>query len=276
MWQTVKRWIDDNWTNRPHKPGTVIATYLIDEVLGSGSYGIAYRARHTGTGQTVVMKQVKPSLRGTPKGEAMQAYEARVLQSLSHPAFPRFLDHFTWRRQHYLIMSHMRGETLETLLFERSAGFSEREAVTMVKRIAVLVSHLHERRIIHRDVRIPNVLLDGDRLQLIDFGLARFLGDSPAYSAESLDGYPAEKQLKRAVHPHSDLYALGHFLLFLLYSTYEAKEGQEEKSWEEELSLSPALRTILRRLLQHDPPYQNIEELIDALTVYLQGKTVSF
>lgn len=276
MWQKLKAWLADNWIDRPLKPGTVINGYRLTEVLGSGSYGIAYLARQLDTGQNVVVKQVKPSLRGTPKGEAMQHYEARILQTLQHPAFPRFLDLFTWQRQHFLVMSHMRGETLETLLFERGTGFAEDDAVALVRRIAVLVAHLHEQRIIHRDVRIPNVLLDGDQLQLIDFGLARFIGDAPTYAAATLDGYPAEKQLKRAVHPQSDLYALGHFLLFLLYSTYEVHPDQEEKSWEEELALSPALRAILRRLLQHDPPYQSIEELIAALTLYLQGKTASY
>lgn len=258
MWQKAKAWLEENWINRPHKLGAIINGYRIDEVLGIGSYGIAYLAQPMHAKEKVVLKQVKPSLRNSPKGEAMQVYEARILQALQHPSFPRFIDLFSSKRHHYLVMTRMQGETLE-----------------LVKRIAHLVAHLHEQRIIHRDVRIPNVLLNDEQILLIDFGLARFLGDPPAYGTGSLDGYPSEKQLKRAVHPQSDLYALGHFLLFLLYSTYEVQDGQVEKSWEEELQLSSDLRQIIRRLLQHDAPYANMQEFIADLDSYLQGKTVS-
>lgn len=265
MWQKGKAWLERIWINRPHKIGTVIQTYRIEEILGIGSYGIAYKAVHLPSATTYVMKQVKPSLRDTPKGQLLQVYEARVLHALDHPAFPKLIERFTDKQNHYLVMSHMPGITFEQLLFERQHGFGEREAVAIVKRIAELVMILHQHHIIHRDVRIPNVLLDGEKLSIIDFGLARFIGDAPTYTNVSIDSYPEEKQLKRAISPTSDLYALGHFLLFLLYSTYESKEGEPERSWEEELSLSPALVGIIRRLLQADHPYASVAEFLLAL-----------
>jgi serine/threonine protein kinase, bacterial len=62
------------------------------------------------------------------------------------------------------------------------------------------------------------------------------------------------------ISPISDFYALGHFLLFLLYSTYEF-EGAKEKRWEEELGLSESARRIIRKLLAIDGLYQSCKEI---------------
>lgn len=72
--------------------------------------------------------------------------------------------------------------------------------------------------------------------------------------------FTLEQRLRRSIHVKSDIYALGHFLLFLLYSAYEPKEG-EEKSWEEELSLTKEARHVLRRMLQLDRPYASVKHL---------------
>ncbi|MDI3410208.1 hypothetical protein QKW52_06430 [Bacillus sonorensis] len=59
----------------------------------------------------------------------------------------------------------------------------------------------------------------------------------------------------------SDFYALGHFTLFLLYSGY-TPITKDEKSWEEELSVSPGLKAVLRKMLQIDPPYESAQDII--------------
>lgn len=270
MWQRWKAWWNQVWVDRPFAPGRQIGSYRIKSVLGVGSYGIAYLAADPG-GAEVVIKQVKPSLRNHPKGEAMQRYEQKVLQSLDHPQIPKVIEHFHEKKDSFLVMTYMEGQTLEELLFDRITKFTEYEAALLVKKIADIVLYLHQRGIIHRDVRIPNVILSGGTPYLIDFGLARFLGDAPTYVSEQLGSYPEEKQLKRKVEPTSDLYAFGHFLLFLLYSTYAAADEQPERSWEEELTLTPPMRLMIRRLLQVDPPYADMAEWMADLDSYLHA-----
>jgi serine/threonine-protein kinase len=103
---------------------------------------------------------------------------------------------------------------------------------------------------------------------IIDFGLARFLTESERENNDDV----IEKKLRREISVKSDFYALGHFLLFLLYSTYEPTV-KEERSWEEELSLSTEARYILRKLLQIDAPYENIHELSADINRLLQKLT---
>jgi serine/threonine protein kinase, bacterial len=272
MWKQLCAWWNLNVRDRPYKPGTLVGSYRIEEVLGMGSYGIAYRAVHLPSGRVVVIKQVKPSLRRSPKGEAMQHYEQRVLAALSHPQIPRWLESFRHGNDSFLVMSYIAGPTLEELLFEEGTALSEWEAARLMRQVGELVAYLHEKNVIHRDIRIPNVIWQEGRLHLIDFGLARFRGDPPTYIAQDLSDYPEEKQLKRQVEPTSDLYALGHFFLFLLYSGYRADENQPERSWEEELTLSPQIREMIRRLLQIDPAYDSVEEWLADLDGYLNVK----
>jgi serine/threonine-protein kinase len=97
---------------------------------------------------------------------------------------------------------------------------------------------------------------------VIDFGLADFFDDMRHNSlGASMDGYDIEKKLKREIHYKSDFYALGHFVLFLLYSSY-TPNSKQEKSWEEELKITDQTRLLIRRLLQLDEPYRCVQEVI--------------
>lgn len=271
MWDRIISWWNQTVRDRPYRPGSMVGPYQLTAVLGMGSYGIAYLANHSATGDRVVVKQVKPSLRHTPKGIAMQQYEQKVLAALSHPQIPRWLDSFTYRRDSFLVMTFMEGPTLEEALFDRSVIVDELASARLMRQIGELVAHLHERGLIHRDVRIPNVIWQNDLPYLIDFGLARFVGDKPTYAAQDMSAYPSEKQLKRKVAPSSDLYALGHFFLFLLYSGYAADEDTPERSWEEELSLSPEIHRMIRRLLRVDPAYDSVQQWLADLDSYLDN-----
>ncbi len=252
------------------KIGTRVGSYRITSVLGLGSYGIAYLASEEATGKTYVLKQVKPSLRNHPKGAQMQQYEADMLRSLSHPRIPQVKEQFVAHGHHFLVMTFIEGKTVEDLLFENNQQYTLHEAIRLVIEIAQIVHYLHQYGIIHRDVRIPNVILHDGVPYLIDFGLARRLGDSATYESETLEAYAMEKQIKRKVEPASDLYALGHFLLFLLYTTYQAPDDLPERSWEEELSLPSEVQSMLRRLLQIDPPYQDVDEFLACANAFLE------
>jgi len=270
MWHRIKSWWNENVLDQPYEPGTILHHYRVEVVLGMGSYGIAYKAKHLPTNQSIVLKQVRPSLRRSPKGTAMQQYEQRVLATLNHPQMPRWLESFCYRNDSFLVMSYFEGPTLEELLFDHQVQWDERSAALLMRQLGELILCLHQNGIIHRDVRIPNVIWQDGRPCLIDFGLARFLGDPPTYSGTELSAYPEEKRLKRLVEPASDLYALGHFFLFLLYSRYVPQPGQAERSWEDELPLPPLLHSMLRRLLQMEPPYGCVQEWLNDLNRFIE------
>ncbi|MED3842033.1 serine/threonine-protein kinase [Geobacillus stearothermophilus] len=248
----VSRWVD-----RPHRGGKVLlGRYEIIEELGMGSYGIAYKGRDHLTGRLVVIKQARRT-KGED-GRRLLQREADVLAHLRHPQIPRLYDRFVERGQPHLVMEYIEGETVEDLIFKRGVTYTEQAAFQLLRDVLMVVCHLHTLGIVHRDLRIPNIIWRDGTAGIIDFGLACRIGEPVDFR----DDDPLEKRLRREPHPRSDFYALGHFTLFLLYSAYEPT-SDEEKSWEEELDLSPNARRILRKMLQLDAPYDHVDELID-------------
>jgi serine/threonine-protein kinase len=255
--------------DRPFRPGRLLGgRYQVRRVLGMGSYGISYLCEDRRDGRRCVVKQVRPSKRGGRKGEPVFEREAAVLERLAHPAIPRLIDRFADGGGLFLVMEYKHGRNLEDALFADNRTFSTAKALRVLRELCDIVAYVHRRGFVHRDVRIPNVMIGDDgRLALIDFGLACPVGDHAAANldADRLNGYPEEKKIRREPVFASDFYAMGHLLLFLLYAGYEAKPGQPEGSWEEELDLPPRLRAFIRRLLQLDEPYGDIGDVIREL-----------
>ncbi|ASS73740.1 hypothetical protein CIG75_01295 [Tumebacillus algifaecis] len=258
-WQQFYSWLID----RPYRAGTLLAQrYQILKVLGMGSYGITYLCHDRVKSGDCVLKQVRPSKLGSNKGRPVYDYEISVLQALDHPQIPKLLDRFTSDGQLFFAMEYKAGRNWEDLIFDEGYTITEPDALSVILDLLDIVEYLHANQLVHRDIRIPNVILQDGQLHLIDFGLARYLGDPATYIEENLDAYLPEKQIKREVAFKSDYWGLGHFLLFLLYSTFTPPEQETEAvTWEEELDLHPATQKLIRRLLQLDPPYDNTAEL---------------
>ncbi|GLI08477.1 putative serine/threonine-protein kinase YbdM [Paenibacillus tyrfis] len=241
------------WIDYPEPEGRLLAgTYEIVRSLGSGSYGLAYRCRDIRTGEHVVVKQSKPS-----KGELAERLlerETELLSGLKHPGIPGFRGSFRHRNRLCIAIDLIEGHTIEDLLFEQERPFSELESLRWIAKLMEIVGYVHDQGIVHLDVRIPNVILREERLYLIDFGLAKRIGE------EAAESYADEELRKRRTpEVRSDLYAVGHLLLFLLYSSYQERPGQPPADWQEELAVSGDVKHIIRRLLQVEPPYADTE-----------------
>lgn len=247
----------------------VAGRYRIVRKLGSGSYGTAYLCRDIRSGRRCVLKRVYPLRGGRKRAALIYSMETAILRRLDHPALPAFYEQFRYGEHLCFTMEFMEGTSLDRLLFEENRTFTEKESLQLVLKLLSVVGYLHACGIVHRDISIANVLLHGNSIQLIDVGLSRELAgshpdDYDPYDIDADD--PSEKMLRRKIHVSSDFYAIGHLLLFLLYSTYTEKElspgsEAEEQSWEEELSLHPDTKKLLRRLLQTEQPYRNTGEL---------------
>ncbi|KEF39136.1 protein kinase family protein [Schinkia azotoformans MEV2011] len=260
--QNVKSIIFD----RPIRIGTIINDrYIIIKVLGMGSYGITYLTYDQKKNIEYVLKQMKPSRKKLEKVHLSFQYEKEILTKLNHPRIPKFGESITFNGHHFFTMEYVNGKTFEDLIFKEGIVYEEHDAFCILREVLEIVAYLHGQNIIHRDLRIPNIMVKENIIYVIDFGLARFFNDMRHYSLHtSMNGYDIEKKLKREIHFKSDFYALGHFILFLLYSGY-SPESKKEKSWEEELRITEQARFFIRRLLQLDEPYTCVEEVIQTL-----------
>jgi serine/threonine protein kinase len=243
-----------NLLEKPFKSGKLIEDrYEIVEFLGRGSYGNSYLVYDREKQSQVVLKLLRLHKRMFKSGKIAFEKEQQLLKEIDHPSFPSFYEKGEHHSTPFFTMEYVNGKTFEQLIFEEEETYSEKETFQIGLQLLQIIDWLHDNGIVHRDIRIPNVMITQNQLKLIDFGLAR------RFNANHLPSFHLD-HIKKVISPVSDFYALGHFLLFLLYSTYEL-EDKKEKSWEEELDLSDSAHRILRKLLAIDEPYQSCQEI---------------
>jgi serine/threonine-protein kinase len=246
---------------RPLNNGyTVNDQYVILEFIGRGSYGLVYLAVDKVTNQTVVVKQQR---KRRAKGKIISSYlrkESNILSNLKHPQIPKYMNFITEDNKHFLIMEYIDGKNFEDLILGEGFKLDEVTSLNILLEVLKVIEYLHNKGIVHRDLRLPNIIIKNLQVYVIDFGLAISLDEDVIkdFSHE----FPLEKRLFREPSVKSDFYALGHFLLFLLYSTYEVT-SRKKRSWEEELNISAETRKIIRRLLRMDTSYESIGQVIE-------------
>ncbi len=226
--------------------------YSYEKFLGYGAYGRTYLLKNRKTSERYVLKLLRSKHRFHKKTREKFEREMIVLNELHYSFIPKVIEVGEIRRLPFIIMEFVEGQTLEQLIFEEGRIFSLPQSLEITKQLLQHVMVLHEANIIHRDLRIPNVLLQHDKLFLIDFGLAEYKKE---VKIETI------KNPKKAQNHISDLYFVGHFLLFLLYSAYTPTE-KKEQSWQQELLLPFEVKLFIERLLMIEEPFSSAEEAI--------------
>ncbi|NMH77385.1 serine/threonine-protein kinase [Pseudonocardia xinjiangensis] len=199
----------------------IAGRYALGRVLGTGSSAVVHRARDLRSGDEVAVKRFHSG--SSPHDLRQQRREMTVLARLDHPGLVGLHDGGTEDGRPFVVTDLVEGPTLAQRI---SAGPIAPGAVrTLGRQLAEALAHVHSGGIVHRDVKPANVLLDGVRPRLADFGIARALDGTAATATGCVVGtaaYLAPEQVRgEAVGPPVDVYALGLVLL-------EALTGRRE------------------------------------------------
>jgi hypothetical protein len=180
--------------------------------LGEGTQGQTFDAVDVREGRPVAIKRF--DVRGAVawKDVELAEREARVLQSLSHPKLPRYVDRFEEDGALYLVMDKIEGESLATIR-KRDGGLGEREVERFLRDAAEVLAYLHGRSppVIHRDLKPGNVVRRPDgSFAFVDFGAVRDkLRPEGGSTVVGTFGFMAPEQFQGRALPASDVYAIG-------------------------------------------------------------------
>ena len=248
--------------------GRSVRGYELREQVGSGDFGIVYRAYQPSVGREVAIKIVRPELVNRTAFVRGFEAEAQLVAQLEHPHLVPLYDYWRDPEGAYLVMRWLRGGSLRQAL-ERGPWNLE-PASHVLSQVASTLAYAHRQGVVHRDVKPANVLLDEDgNAYLSDFGIAARLADSenarrpltssPAYvTPEQLAGQP--------LTPRSDIYGLGLLMLELLTGQRPPMDGALPSLGAIRPELPAALDEVVTRATASDPEerYESVDRFLAA------------
>jgi len=180
--------------------------YHVQKVrLGSGSFGVVWRAIHRQDSAVRAMKTIEKrrmSQRGLRYEDLV--FEIKTMQACSHPNIAQIFETFEDEKNYYVMLEYCEGGDLGDKIQERAGKIEEAEVAVYVAQMLHAVAYMHRKCICHRDLKPDNFMLEGHgrdaKLKLADFGIARILsGDkklkekcgTPAFMAPEQHALPA-------------------------------------------------------------------------------------
>ena len=250
--------------------GQVVADrFEIQRLIGTGGMGEVFRAKDRLTGGPVAIKILHLA---NPTAKDLERFrlEAQLLAEISHPRVVRYVAHgVTNGNRLYLAMEWLEGEDLAERLAKN--GLSIAETITLGKRVAEALGVLHERGIIHRDMKPSNIFVpNGDiqQVKILDLGIARMMNISRATGTGVMlgtPGYMAPEQARgsKEIDARVDVFALGCVL-------FECITGRPA-------FIAENVAGLLAKILLEDSPRvsevtSNVPHALDALIARMLSK----
>jgi eukaryotic-like serine/threonine-protein kinase len=248
--------------------------------LGSGGMGKVYLARDLTLGRQVALKVL--TVDGPEHRERMER-EAKVLAKLDHPNVVPVYAFGSWEGRSYLVMKLVEGRTLRAVLDD--PGFGLARALALLRRLGDGLDHVHERGLLHRDVKPANVIVAADdQPTLVDFGISREV--APVGDEITREGYvlatlpfasPEALTRPASIDHRSDLYSLGIICYRALTKSSPFEAAGDYEMLQKKLScdfvsvtqkgLPAALDDVFARVFAPVPDdrYATCRELVDAI-----------
>ncbi|MBW4444088.1 MAG: serine/threonine protein kinase [Plectolyngbya sp. WJT66-NPBG17] len=284
--------------------------YLIKQILGQGGFGRTYLAiDQERFNELCVIKEFTVPYQDdglVEKAKTLFQREASTLYQIQHPQIPRFWAAFESEQRLFLVQDFVQGQTYRNLLQARrqqGQAFSEAEILHLLNHLLPVLTYLHDRDIVHRDISPDNIILRTLETRevvipaevtpttnqglpvLIDFGAVKEAASHwPIISTITRVGkvgYAPPEQLQTGnVSPHSDLYALGATCLVLL-------TGREPQAlldsqtlawqWQPYTQISSGLAIVFQKMLALHPNdrYQSAREAWADLQPLMEGSVKS-
>ncbi|XP_075349400.1 serine/threonine-protein kinase Nek11 isoform X3 [Mycteria americana] len=194
--------------------------YTIQRKLGNGSFGSVYLVSDRKTKQGEELKVLKEISVGDLKpNETVEAnLEAQLLSKLDHPAIVKFYASFVERDSFCIITEYCEGGDLDFKIQEyKESGkiFTQRQIIDWFIQLLLGVNYMHDRRILHRDLKAKNIFLKNNLLKIGDFGVSRLLMGSCdlATTFTGTPYYMSPEALKhQGYNTKSDIWSLGCIL----------------------------------------------------------------
>jgi len=252
-----------------NEKGLKINNYEVIKKIGEGGMGKVYLVYHRSTARLLVCKKII----GVPKNDLLKRFEReiRFQSKLSHPNIIQFIDSGIHNQEPYLIMEFATGGDLNKLMIDHSQPLKSDKAVKYIIESLKGIEYLHANKIIHRDIKPDNILLQKNKEGVIvpkitDLGIAKSINNAGGSSLTKVGiamgtvFYMPPEQIRdaRSVDERADLYAIGITLYYLLTGKYPYN--------------FPTQLDVIRWMVENKGKFKNEKEAFDALLMLEKSK----
>ncbi len=282
-------------------PDQHLGPYRLIARVGKGGMGEVWRAEDSRLGRTVAIKVLPPSFVADVEATARLKREARTAAQLYHPSIATIHSIEQDGDHIFIVEEFVEGEPLTKVISR--GGLSEAEICRIGRAVADALAEAHAKGIVHRDIKPDNIIVNGNRVKVLDFGIAKQVGiegasaaDTPTAAFVTQQGMilgtihymSPEQALGKAVDGKTDVFSLGVVL-------YEMATGRRPFSGEtitetmtqiirdeptEPLlvnpGISPAMNEIIRHSLRKNAAERySAAELVTALDAQMGRATTA-
>jgi eukaryotic-like serine/threonine-protein kinase len=276
------------------QPGVIFGgRYEILSVLGQGGMGAVYQARDRELDRLIALKVIRPELATDPAILQRFKQELILARNITHKNVVRIYDLGEADGIRFITMEYVDGEDMRTLL-RKNGKFSAQQAIPMIEQVCRALDSAHSEGVIHRDLKPQNIMRDKQgRIVVMDFGLARSLGDSGMTQTGAIVGtmeyMSPEQALGSQLDQRSDIFSVGLIFYELLTgkSPYHAdtaiaslmrrtREVAKPAS-DVENTVPRSLSAIVSRCLEREPAnrYHSVVELLQQLNAWEANPNIS-
>jgi len=262
--------------------------YLVGRSLGRGGFGATYIARDLKKDKVLTIKEYFPEFAcvrnpgsnyvafkpGTEdkflsyqKEFKAEAQHLKMLRDI--PGVVQFCDYFEAFGTSYLVMTYLEGKTLKDTQLDQHRPFSIPEGVDYTLRTLQVLSRVHGKGILHRDISPDNIFVNvNGQISLIDFGSSSLLSQATMTGFTKGVYTAPEQRINGAQGPATDLYAVG-VTLFTLLINHKPKEAEGIHLEEMPEAIPQGIRDVYLKATQREMSqrYQSADEMAKALSL---------
>lgn len=272
-----------NWESfyKNYRKPDYIPGYQLLNKLGGGVFGFVYKARKESIGKNYAIKFLKVDDENVKKAVMHELEAIKFFAQVDHPHLVSIEDKGEVDGVPFIIMGYAGEETLKKRFEEKSS--TPTQALNLFRQILSGVAALHEKSIIHFDLKPGNVFLKGDFARVGDYGLSRLMSESRKTLSfgRGTPYYMAPELLKKKGDNRSDIYSLGVILFEMLTgevpfqgdSEWEVLKKHEEESIKFPSKIDSQLQQLISRMMAKKPEdrYQSVKDIVDDVDAYLAG-----
>ena len=262
--EKLSKYIKEYYKQNLSYPNTDLSFYKYGRIIGRGAFGKVNIGLNILTGRIVAIKSFNKKNIINESSKKKILYETNLMRGLFHPSVTKILETFESEKYMLIIMEYISGGNLQNFVKKRRK-LCEKTAKILFRQIIQGIKYIHSRGIVHRDIKLENILLDlNNIIKICDFGVGKLIKPNtilkdqcgtPVYMApeiikgEGYHGFPV------------DIWSAGVALYIMLSGSLPFNKDKEHnleysilnKNIKEISDISEEANNLLKNILEKDP-----------------------